>query len=146
MARTKTVHHSRLDHVGVLRRIEHLGMSRGRRGSKTWLYVGTGLWTVRTVRRLADRREEILISEPLRPGERLIIANNRPTADEGAPKAPKGRRAKKKHRKAEARAAKEQAKRDEKAAAADAKMQAKIARREAKRPKKAKPVETVVSD
>ena len=147
MARTKKVHHSQLDHVGVLRRIEHLGMSKGRRGSKTWLYVGTGLWTLRTVRRLADRREEILISEPLRPGERLIIANNRPTLEStAAPKPPKGRRAKKKHRKAEAKAAKEQAKLDEKAAKADAKMQAKIARKEAKRPKKAKPAETVVSD
>ncbi|HWJ61662.1 MAG TPA: hypothetical protein VNS19_06815, partial [Acidimicrobiales bacterium] len=82
--------------MGVLRRIEHLGMSRGRGGSKTWLYVGTGLWTLRTVRRLADRREEILISEPLRPGDRLIISNDRPTLGEAAPKAPKGRRAKKK--------------------------------------------------
>lgn len=130
----------------MLRRIEHLGMSKGRRGSKTWLYVGTGLWTLRTVRRLADRREEILISEPLRPGDRLIISNDRPTIGEAAPKPPKGRRAKKKHRKAEKQAAKEQAKQDEKAAKADAKMQAKIARKEAKRPKKAKPVETVVAD
>lgn len=146
MARTKRVHHSVQDHVGVLRRIEHLGMSRGRRGSKAWLYVGTGLWTVRTVRRLADRREEILISEPLRPGDRLIISNARPTLGEDVPKPPKGRRAKKKHRKAQAKAAKEQAKRDEKAAAADAKMQAKIARKEAKRPKKVAPTETVVAD
>lgn len=146
MARTRTVHHSRQDHVGVLRRIEHLGMSRGRRGSKTWFYVGTGLWTLRTVRRLADRREEILISEPLRPGDRLIISNNRPTVGEATAKPPKGRRAKKKHRKAQAAAAKEQAKRDQKAAKADAKMQAKIARKEAKRPKKAEPVDTVVAD
>lgn len=147
MARTRSVHHTRQDHVGMLRRIEHLGMSKGRQGNKTWLYVGTGLWTLRTVRRLADRREEILISEPLRPGERLIIANNRPTLDRDRPAAPpKGRRARKRHRKAEAKAAKEQAQRDEKAAKADAKMQAKIARKEAKRPKKAKPVETVVSD
>ena len=146
MARTKKVHHSAVDHVGVLRRLEHLGMSKGRQGSKTWLYVGTGLWTLRTVRRLADRREEILISEPLRPGERLIISNNRPTIEATAPKPPKGRRAKRAHRKAEAQAAKEQAKRDAKAAKADAKMQQKIARKEAKRPKKAAPVETVVAD
>ena len=137
MARTKKVHHHAVAHVGVLRRIEHLGMSRGRQGNKTWLYVGTGLWTLRTVRRLADRREEILISEPLRPGERLIISNNRPTIEATAPKPPKGRRAKRAHRKAEAQAAKEQAKRDAKAAKADAKMQQKIARKEAKRPKKA---------
>ena len=146
MARPKKVHHTRQDHVGVLRRLEHLGMSRGRQGNKTWLYVGTGLWTLRTVRRLADRREEILISEPLRPGDRLIIANDRPTLASAPPKPPKGRRAKKRYRKAAAQAAKEQAKRDEKAAKADAKMQAKIARREAKRPKRAEPAETVVAD
>lgn len=148
MARTKKVHHAAIDHVGVLRRLEHLGMSRGRQGNKTWLYVGTGLWTLRTVRRLADRREEILISEPLRPGDRLIIANNRATLDtDPAPaKPPKGRRAKKRHRKAQAAAAKEQAKRDKKADKADAKMQAKIARKQAKRPKKTKPADSVVAD
>ena len=146
MARTKKVHHHAVAHVGVLRRIEHLGMQRGRGGNKAWLYVGTGLWTLRTVRRLADRREEILISEPLRPGERLIISNNRPTVEAAAAKPPKGRRAKKAHRKAEAKAAKEQAKRDEKAAAADAKMQAKTARKQARRPKKVAPTETIVAD
>jgi len=146
MARTRKVHHTVQAHVGVLRRIEHLGMQRGRGGNKTWLYVGTGLWTLRTVRRLADRREEILISEPLRPGDRLIISNDRPTLDAGAPKPPKGRRARKAHRKAEAQAAKQQAKRDDKAAKADAAMQAKIARKEAKRPKKVAPAETVVAD
>lgn len=146
MARTRKVHHTAQAHVGVLRRIEHLGMSRGRGGSKAWLYVGTGLWTLRTVRRLADRREEILISEPLRPGDRLIIANNRPTLGEVEAVPPKGRRAKKKFRKAQAEAAKEQAKRDKKAEKADAKMQAKIARKEAKKPKKAAPAETIVAD
>ncbi len=130
--------------MGVLRRVEMLGMRKGRGGSKNWLYVGTGLWTVRTIRRMAERREEILISEPLRPGERLIISNNRPTI-ESAP-ATKGRRAKKADRKAEAAAAKEQAKRDLKAAKADAKMQAKIARKVAKAPKRVAPTETVVAD
>jgi hypothetical protein len=146
MARAKTVHHHRQDRVGVLRRVEHLGMSNARKGSKVGLYVGTGLWTLRTIRRLADRREEILISEPLRPGDRIIIANNRPTIGTAAAKPPKGRRAKKAHRKAEKLAAKQQAKRDQKAAKADAKMQAKIARKEAKRPKRVAPAETVVAD
>ncbi|MGN6695723.1 MAG: hypothetical protein ACTHN0_16220 [Aquihabitans sp.] len=146
MARTRKVHHTAQDHVGVLRRIEHLGMSRGRSGSKTWLYVGTGLWTLRTVRRLADRREEILISEPLRPGDRLIISNDRPTLGDASATLPRGRRAKKKYRKAQAQAAKEQAKRDKKAEKADAKMQAKIARKQAKKPKKVDPTETVVAD
>jgi len=145
MARTKTVHHTPAAHIGLLRRVETLGMRKGRGGSKTWLYVGTGLWTLRTVRRLAERREEILVSEPLRPGDRLIISNNRPTLGEAAPKPPKGRRAKKRYRKAQAQAAKEQAKRDEKAAKADAKMQAKTARKQAKKPKKAAPTETVAA-
>ncbi|MCU1369160.1 MAG: hypothetical protein JWO77_354 [Ilumatobacteraceae bacterium] len=147
MARTKKVPHAQAAHVGVLRRLEHLGMSKGRHGSKTWLYVGTGLWTLRAIRRLAGRREELLISEPLRPGERLIIANNRPTLGSlsEAPE-PKGRRAKKRHRKAVAEAAKVQAKRDKKATKADAKLQARVARKEAKRPKKAKPADTVVAD
>ena len=105
MARTKTVHHSRQDHVGLLRRVEHLGMSNARKGSKVGLYLGTGLWTLRTVRRLADRREEILISEPLRPGERIMIANNRPTLESSPSKPLKGRRAKKAYRKAQKRAA-----------------------------------------
>ena len=146
MARTRKVHHTAAAHLGVLRRVEAHGMRLGRGGSKNWLYVGTGLWTLRTIRRMAERREEILISEPLRPGQRLIIANNRPTAEEAAPKPPKGRGAKRAHRKAEASAAKEQAKRDEKATKADAKMQAKIARKEAKQPKKVAPAETVVAD
>lgn len=48
-------------------------------GSKGWLYVATGLWTLRTVRKLSARKTEILLSEELKPGERLIIANDRPT-------------------------------------------------------------------
>ena len=155
MARVKKVHHTPAASIGLLRRVESYGMRKGRH-NKNWLYVGTGLWTLRTIRRMAERREEILISEPLRPGDRLIIANNRPTL-EGATRTrsgrsvkaqqePKGRRARKRKRKADAAAAKEQAKRDEKAAKADAKMQAKIARKQAKRPKKAEPAETVVAD
>ncbi len=148
MAGVKKVRHAPSGQSGVLRRVETYGIRAGRGGSKTWLYVGTGLWTLRTIRRLAERSEEILISEPLRPGERLIIANNRPTLETAPAKAPapRGRRARKAQRKAEAAAAKEQAKRDQKAAKADAKLQAKVARKEAKRPKKVEPVETVVAD
>ena len=79
---------------GLLRSAERLGINRGLfGGSRSWFYVGTGLWTLRTVRRLAARRPEILISEELKPGQRMVIANGRATIDDapGAP-APSGRR------------------------------------------------------
>jgi len=64
---------------------ERRGLSQGIfNGKRGWLYIGTGLWTIRTVRRFAGRKTEILLSEELKPGQRLIIANNRATI-EGAP-------------------------------------------------------------
>lgn len=70
---------------GLFRTAERLGINRGLfGGSKPWFYVGTGLWTLRTVRRLAARKSEILLSEELKPGQRLVIANGRATLDEVA--------------------------------------------------------------
>ena len=67
---------------GILRMLEQKGMRQGVFGnSKGWLYVGTGLWTVRTIRRLSARQTEILISEELKPGQRIIIANGVATVD-----------------------------------------------------------------
>jgi hypothetical protein len=77
---------------GLLRTLERSGLRKGLGGSKTWFYVGTGLWTLRTVRRMAERREEVLISERLAPGQRIVIANGRATIDQ-APTASSGRRA-----------------------------------------------------
>jgi hypothetical protein len=69
----------------VLRTVERLGVARGVFGGhKGWFYVGTGLWTLRTVRRLAARNPEVLVSEELRPGQRLVIANGRTTIDHAA--------------------------------------------------------------
>lgn len=78
---------------GLLRSAERLGINRGLfGGSRGWLYVGTGLWTLRTVRRLAERRPEVLISEELKPGERIVIANDRATVDATATSVTSGRR------------------------------------------------------
>ena len=72
---------------GILRVLEQKGMRQGVFGnSKGWLYVGTGLWTLRTIRRLNARQTEILISEELKPGQRIIIANGVATVD-GTPTA-----------------------------------------------------------
>ncbi|MCU1499368.1 MAG: hypothetical protein JWM47_3321, partial [Acidimicrobiales bacterium] len=83
---------------GLLGMAERAGIARGLfGGSKGWLYVGTGLWTLRTLRRLGERKPEILLSEELRPGQRLVIANGRATIDsvdhvDKPVKAPKGRK------------------------------------------------------
>lgn len=61
---------------GLLRTVERLGVNRGVfGGSRGWFYVGTGLWTLRKVRGLAQRQPEILLRETLRPGDRMTIAN-----------------------------------------------------------------------
>lgn len=77
---------------GPLRTIERIGISRGIFGSsKGWMYLGGSLWTLRTVRRMAQRKSEVLLREELAPGQRLIIANGRATLDE-PPVAEPGRR------------------------------------------------------
>lgn len=97
--------------MGVLRVVERSGLRKGMAGSKPWFYVGTGLWTLRTVRRLAERKDEILVSEVLKPGQRIVIANGRATIEDGPAPAPvakgrKGRKATKAQRKADAKLAK----------------------------------------
>ncbi|WP_426572933.1 hypothetical protein [Aquihabitans sp. McL0605] len=141
----KTVHHSTAGTHRLLRAVEAHGMRMGRSGNKRWLYVGTAMWTLRTMRRLAERREEILISETLKPGQRLIIANARPTLGEPdpKPKAPRTKRGRKKLAKAQAKTAKAQAKADAKAARKEAELQAKRDVKAAKKAKKVKPIESV---
>lgn len=80
---------------GLLRTAERMGIARGVFGaSKGWFYVGTGLWTLRTMRRMAERKPEILLSEELKPGQRLVIANDRASLDgtAGAAESSGGRR------------------------------------------------------
>ena len=67
----------------MLRRLQRLGIYRGFSGSRSWLYVGVAAWAVRTLRRMGDPKPEILLSEELQPGERIIIANARSTTDDG---------------------------------------------------------------
>lgn len=71
----RTTRRPAADQGGVLRMAERTGLRKGLSGSKGWFYLGTGLWTLRTIRRLAADKEEILISERLKPGERIVISN-----------------------------------------------------------------------
>ena len=92
---------------GILRTIERTGMTRGLMGgSRGWFYVGTGLWTLRKVRSLAQRQPEILLREELRPGERMTIANGVATiASEPVPTSQLSRRGRRARRRAEQQAA-----------------------------------------
>ena len=65
---------------GALRFLERTGVARGVFGtSKGWFYVGAGLWTLRKVRTIGGRKPEVLLREELKPGQRLILANDRAT-------------------------------------------------------------------
>ncbi len=101
---------SRVPGGGILRTIEKMGVARGVFGaSKGWFYVGVGLWTLRKVRALGQGRDQLLLSEPLRPGDRIVIANGVATIDSAAPAAAtdqgsgRSRRSRRKHERARRR-------------------------------------------
>ena len=84
MARAKAKATAEPKRGGLLRKLERTGVRKGLFGdSKAWFYVGTGLWTLRLVRRLAERKPDILLREELKPGQRIVIANGRATLDDG---------------------------------------------------------------
>ena len=67
----------------MLRRLQRMGIRRGFvAGSRPWLYIGIASWGIRKLRQLAEPNADILLSEPLRPGERIVISNARPTSDD----------------------------------------------------------------
>ena len=50
-------------------------------GSRGWAAVAVGTWGYTTLKRIARREPELVFSEELKPGERIIISNNRATLD-----------------------------------------------------------------
>ncbi|MDQ6697327.1 MAG: hypothetical protein M3Z46_07700 [Actinomycetota bacterium] len=66
----------------VLTYLRRSGTRKGFMGdSKPWLYIGAATWGYRLLRRLAKRKPEILLLEELKPGQRIIVSNDRPTVD-----------------------------------------------------------------
>lgn len=94
-------------------------LRRGAAGSKPWIAVGTVVWGARLGRRLLARRERILLTEPLEPGERIVI-------HEAPRRPPRGRKARKAAKRAEREAARQAARRRSRRAR---KAEAKAARR-----------------
>ena len=48
-------------------------------GSRGWAAVAVGTWGYTTLKRLARREPELVLSEELKPGDRIIISNGVPT-------------------------------------------------------------------
>ncbi len=85
-------------------RAQRLGLSRGMRGKGgPWLALGIGAWGLQRVRGMAAKDTEILLREPIAPGERIVITNETVTRAEADRRAKQGRR--------EAKAADRQARR-----------------------------------
>lgn len=78
-------------------RVQRIAFSEGLRGKGgTWVAVGVGAWGLQRVRSLAGKEDEILLREPIAPGETITITNETTTraeADERAKEVKKqGRR------------------------------------------------------
>jgi hypothetical protein len=66
----------------VVRILRRNGMRKGiLGGSRGWAAVAVGTWGYTTLKKMARREPELVFSEELKPGERIIISNNRPTLD-----------------------------------------------------------------
>jgi len=64
-------------------RVQRVGLSGGMAGKGgTWLAVGVGAWGLQRVRSLAAKEDEILLREPLGPGETLTIRHETTTRAE----------------------------------------------------------------
>lgn len=66
-------------------RAQRVGLSEGLRGKGgTWLAVGVGAWGIQRLRGMAAKDDEILLREPLGPGETLTIRHETTTRAEAA--------------------------------------------------------------
>ncbi|HEX7132651.1 MAG TPA: hypothetical protein VF228_08750 [Iamia sp.] len=102
----------------LVARAQRVGLSEGMRGKgSTWLAVGVGAWGLQRLRAMAVKEDEILLREPLGPGETLTIRHETTTRAEETKRrkdAERERKAAEKARKAaeKARKAAEKARKD----------------------------------
>lgn len=69
----------------LVARAQRVGLSGGMAGrGSTWLAVGVGAWGLQRVRAMTVKEDEILLREPLAPGETLTIRHETITRAEDA--------------------------------------------------------------
>jgi hypothetical protein len=62
----------------MLRFLQRIGVSRGVMGdSRLWLWIAVASTSLRVARRILGRRERVVFSGELRPGQTLVIAHER---------------------------------------------------------------------
>ncbi len=97
-------------------RVQRLGLSGGMAGKGgTWLAVGIGAWGLQRVRNMAVKEDEILLREPLGPGETITIRHETTTQAQDTKRRKRARKERKQLQQ-QAQAAEKQAKADAKAA------------------------------
>ncbi len=50
-------------------------------GSRAWVAVSVATWGYTKLKSMAERKAEVVFSEEIQPGQRVIISNDRPTVD-----------------------------------------------------------------
>ncbi len=64
----------------VVRMLRRSGVRKGiLGGSRGWAAVAVGTWGYTSLKKLARREPELVFSEELKPGDRIIISNAVPT-------------------------------------------------------------------
>lgn len=85
----------------LVARAQRVGFAQGMRGrGGPWLALGVGAWGLQRLRSMSAKQAEVLLSEPLAPGERIVITNETVTRAEAQRRAEQARKAEKKARKA----------------------------------------------
>ena len=80
----------------LVARAQRVGISGGMAGrGGTWLAVGVGAWGLQRVRAMAVKEDEILLREPLAPGETLTIRHETTTRAEDAQRRKQGQKERK---------------------------------------------------
>lgn len=82
-------------------RAQRYGFAEGMRGKGGhWLALGVGAWGLQRVRAMAKKDTEVLFTEPLAPGQRIVITNETITRAEETQRQKQSRKARKRAAKA----------------------------------------------
>lgn len=66
----------------VVRMVRRTGVRKGvLGGSRGWLAVAIATWGWTKLKQVSERQAEVVLSEELKPGQRIVIANGRATVD-----------------------------------------------------------------
>ncbi len=66
----------------LVRTVRRTGVRKGiLGGNRGWLAVAVATWGWTKLKQVSERQAEVVLSEELKPGQRIIVANGRATVD-----------------------------------------------------------------